>query len=64
MVTINLFSLLIYNFYSGQIISYLVDSDDTLLYHSVEDIMDSKFKIEVPSGALFEKLEVSNIIQK
>ena len=58
MLTINLFSFLIYSFYSGKIISFLVNTDNTLLYNSIEDIMNHKFKIEAPGGAIFLNLQV------
>lgn len=59
MFTINLFSLLIYSFYSGSIISFLVNTDDILPYNNVKDIMNSKiYRIESPGGVINAVIEV------
>ena len=58
MLSINFFFLLIYSFYSGIFISFLVNTNDTLLLNSIEDIMNAKFRIESDKGAAYNKLEV------
>ena len=58
MLSINFFFLLIYSFYSGIIVSFLINTNDTLFLNSIEDIMNAKFKIEAHKSAIFNKFEV------